>query len=70
MIILDDLIIIVTSVDLVSALGIMLSTPVSVTGPVSSLAFWTAILGDLALKAYHQFLTFVVLVATQTHAHF
>jgi hypothetical protein len=46
--------------------------PVSVTAtvPVFLLAFRTAILGDLALSAEHQFLECVSLVAVRTHAHF
>ena len=58
------------SVKLVSVIGTMLFTPVSVTGPVSSLAFWAAILGDLALNAQHHCFPFVTLLATSATAHF
>jgi hypothetical protein len=51
-------------------IGTILFTPVSVTGPVSSLAFWTAIVDEFALIAQHHFLPFVTLLATIATAHF
>ena len=66
----DNSIIINAAVKLVSVIGTMLFTPVSVIGPVSSLAFWTAILDKFALSAQHQFLTFVTLLAAIATSHF
>ena len=66
----DDVITVNISVKVRSVIGTVLFTPVLVTGPVSFLAFWTAILDNLALVAEHQFLTFVNPVAMMTHFFF
>jgi hypothetical protein len=67
---LDNSIIINAAVKLMSVIGTMLFTPVSVIGPVSSLAFWTAILDKFALSAQHQCFPFVSLMATIATSHF
>jgi flagellar biosynthesis protein FlhB len=67
---LDNSIIINAAVKLMSVIGTMLFTPVSVIGPVSSLAFWTAILDTFALSAQHRFLMFVTLLAAIATSHF